>query len=335
MRLYSLFLATCMLLVCACDGGSAHRITEVSSLPNPSEFTLAVLDTTYTAGGVVEGLACEVAREGSGIAVRVLALDAEALKAAAFHMEYDPACWRIESAAGLGMFDSSAALCLLADCRTCAKLAPGRLEFTAVLIDPERATGYTGSGAVAQVLFSPGCEAQSRQASATPGFNDFVRDLTLSGDGAHLSWTYRNTGDYDLNGEAASADLVQIAMNYLANSSSANWDSARFADGDGNGEVNQADIVPIAQNYLGSITGYQVWGANGIAETWNLYGNATLEKNLRTDASRPYFLVDVSGAGYTHYMLWPYDGSDDEGLWSNIAFAGNNPRRVFLNFVER
>jgi hypothetical protein len=333
MRLFPFTLAAILALACACDGRPGPAKSGLSTLPDPSVFAIMPLEATYCAGGKLKGYTCEVSKDSGGMVLRVLAEDAVELKAAAFRLEYDPARWRVESAAGLGSFDETDALALLADCRNCAKLKPGLLEFNAVLIDPEHAAGYTGGGAVAELRFAQGPEP--RQASATPGFRDFVRDLTLSGDGAWLSWTYRNTGDYDLNGEAASSDLVQIAMHYLANSSSTTWDTARMADGDGNGEVNQADIVPIAQNYLGRVSGYQVWGANGVAETWTHFGNATLEVNLRTDASRPYFNVDVSGAGYSHYMLWPYDGSDDEGLWSNIAYAGNSPRRVFLNLIER
>ncbi len=335
MRLLSIITTClCTLIMASCTSGSAVKKTGSPANPNPSDFSLTTLDAASALGDAGAHYTLETSGTGQAASVRVIAQDARELKAVAFRLEYDPARWRLESAAGLGAFAGKQALNLLACGGACAKLPAGTVEFTTVLIDPEHAAGFTGGGAVAELRFTAGLES-SRAASATPGFRDFVRDLTLSSDGGMLSWTYRNTGDYDLNGETASADLVPIALHYLANPGSADWDAARFADGDGNGEVNQADIVPIAQNYRGTITGYEVWGGNDIAGEWSCIGSATLEQNLRTDASRPYFSVNVSGAGYTHFMLWPYDGSDDEGLWSNIAFAGNNPRRVFLKIVER
>lgn len=323
-----------LFLLTACASGSHSSNTQLASVPEASDFTLDVFDTTYISDGKAAAFTLKVEPAGDELTVRVLASDADQLKALAFSLDYDPARLRIQHAAGLNAFAEGKALALAAHSGTCAKLSPGRAECCFMLIDLKHAAGFSGSGAVAELRFALGRETQ-HAASSTPGFDDFVRDLTLSSDGGRLSWTYRNTGDYDLNGETSGADLVPIALHYLANSSSTDWEAARFADGDGNGEVNQADIVPIAQNYRGTIVGYQVWGGNGVAGEWTHFGNATLETNLRTDASRPYFSVDVSSAGYTHYMLWPYDGSDDEGLWSNIAYAGNDPRRVFLNFIAR
>lgn len=166
-----------------------------------------------------------------------------------------------------------------------------------------------------------GMTAAQRAVSSTPGYRDFVTDLTLSGE--VLLWTYRNTGDYNLDGLVGVSDLTPIGQHYEAREGDANWAQAKHADGNGDGMVTVSDITQIGQNFGNLVVGYEVWGGNSVGGEWSFMGEAPMEF-LRDDAARPYFRVGVSG--FSAYRVWPYDGSDDEGWWSNYAFEGSNPQ---------
>lgn len=168
-----------------------------------------------------------------------------------------------------------------------------------------------------------------RSVSFTPyGTQNMVRDLQLSGSGPWLlSWTYRNSGDYDLNGSVNISDLTPIGIHYGAKEAAPLWFLALNADGDGNGEINIADITPIGQNYGGTIVGYGVFGTNDLAGEWNHLGNATVDANLHKNADRLRFVIQLDSLEYSNYALWPYDNSEDEGDWSNTAALGSGSDR--------
>lgn len=76
---------------------------------------------------------------------------------------------------------------------------------------------------------------------------------------ASLSWTYKNQGDYDQNGEVNISDLTPIVVNFGASPAGTNWANKSVADGDENGEVNLSDITPIAMNYSRTVGGYRLF----------------------------------------------------------------------------
>ena len=180
----------------------------------------------------------------------------------------------------------------------------------------------------------------NRSASFTPyGTQNMVRDLQLSGSGPWLlSWTYRNSGDYDLNGSVNISDLTPIGVNFGVKEDDPLWILARKADGDGNGEINIADVTPIGQNFGGTIVGYRVLGTNELAGEWNHLGNATVDVNLHKNADRLRFVIQLDSLEYNNYALWPYDNSSDEGGWSNTVAPGSGTDRRIVgvrNFWSR
>jgi hypothetical protein len=72
------------------------------------------------------------------------------------------------------------------------------------------------------------------------------------------TWTYRNPGDYDQNGEVNGADMVVMARYYQHTTASPDWGEARLADGNGNGQVEFGDVTPLGQNYGNAVNGYFV-----------------------------------------------------------------------------
>jgi hypothetical protein len=163
--------------------------------------------------------------------------------------------------------------------------------------------------------------ASDRQASFTPyGAANKISDLRISGSGPFwLTWHYRNNGDYDLNGEVNISDLTPIALNFGASSPDINWPEASLADGDLNGEVNISDITPIGQSFQGTLTGYRLYATDDPPGEWTSLGNATLATNLYRGTDHPFFRIRLDSLDFKYYALWPFDGSEDEGGWSNIT----------------
>jgi len=187
-------------------------------------------------------------------------------------------------------------------------------------------------------LVEPGPPAAgpSKTTSFTPyGWVNRIDDLVLSGTGPYrLSWTYRNKGDYDLNGMVNVSDLTPIGVFYGMSHSEPRWLFGTAADGDGNGMVTISDITPIGQYFGGTIIGYQVWGTNDPADQWSHVGNATVETNLNKNPLRPRFVVELPSLDYTYYSIWPYDNSEDEGWWSNITALDTAPRRHIIDMEK-
>lgn len=117
---------------------------------------------------------------------------------------------------------------------------------------------------LALIRFASGPETAPRRPSFSQSSTNEVGDLTAVDNGdesATLSWSERNTGDYDLNSEVSVADLVPIAQFFgqPVSESDSNYAQKEVVDGDSNGEINSADLVPIAQNLGSRITGYNVY----------------------------------------------------------------------------
>ncbi len=189
--------------------------------------------------------------------------------------------------------------------------------------------------ALAVVIQQRSSYESDKSVSWTPyGTGSMVDNLTLLGTGPYtLTWTYRNRGDYDLNGEANIADLTPIGMNFGATESDASWLTARRADGDGNGEINISDVTPIGMNYGSKVAGYRLWGTNELNETWTLAGDIELA-TLLGNADEPCFRHALPSLDYTYYRLWTYDNSEFEGGWSNFVVAGQPETDTLGGFYE-
>lgn len=122
--------------------------------------------------------------------------------------------------------------------------------------------------------------------------NDFI--ISQNGDGTiTVSWSYKNVGDYDLNGEVNISDITPLVINFGATINESNRDLIGHIDGDGNGEINLSDITAIVVNYLGLIEGYMfqsnrypgnetTWETIGIFNLYELGFNDRDDSNLLT-----------------------------------------------------
>ena len=76
--------------------------------------------------------------------------------------------------------------------------------------------------------------------------------------GMEFSWTYRQQGDYDLNGSVTIADLSRVGIHFGKHTLSSDWQQAQLADGNCDGLVSIADVTPLGQNFGGRLDGYEL-----------------------------------------------------------------------------
>ncbi|MCC7478705.1 hypothetical protein IT575_09650 [bacterium] len=120
----------------------------------------------------------------------------------------------------------------------------------------------------------------SGNASRDPGEGGRVTDLTVqpgaTADSLRFEWTYRNDGDYDLDGRVRAADMAQVGIWYGRTSADPDWAFAQGADGNGDGRVSIADASVIGMNYGSQVDEYVLcmqygdWNGDGVVATTDL-----------------------------------------------------------------
>ena len=169
--------------------------------------------------------------------------------------------------------------------------------------------------------------------AAAPPAQDYnaVTDLLLAGsasEGWHLSWTYRNVGDYNQDGLVGISDLTPIGQYFGASAGSSAWQAGRLADGDGNGEINIADITPIGSNFFSYCTAYNVYGSDTAQGPWTLVGSLPLPAAL--PGSPLTLMYALPGLDYALYHVQPVDATGATGEPSWLAAAPGEAAEVSL-----
>jgi hypothetical protein len=139
----------------------------------------------------------------------------------------------------------------------------------------------------------------ARHASAAPvGKGSIAPDLSMHLEGAvvHYTWSYRQTGDYDLNGTASIGDLALVGIYYGKTSLSADWQKAQLADGDGNGTINVADVTPIGVNWSGRIEGYELLNRGDDSQPWELFSDQAFAPGTPSTGLYPGYDVTTNMA---------------------------------------
>ncbi|MBN2083449.1 PQQ-binding-like beta-propeller repeat protein [bacterium] len=174
-------------------------------------------------------------------------------------------------------------------------------------------------------------EGTAKRTSAAPvGFGSRVPDLSVHEDGgqAVFSWSYRQHGDYDLNGEVNVSDLTQVGVHFGKNTLSDDWQQAQLADGDGNGEVNVSDVTPIGQNFGGRIDGYELQGRVDSASEYLLKADLDFVAGDKLAGIYPgYEYISAPLPLGPEYRVVPYvDDGDGRayGLASNLYQTTHN-----------
>lgn len=137
-----------------------------------------------------------------------------------------------------------------------------------------------------------------------------VTDLNFSRAARVLSWSYRNLGDYDLDGTVRVQDITPIAVNYLAAVSEPDtlYD---WIDGDKNGEVGVSDVTPIARNYLCEVQGYRIFASESLSDEFEAIGEILFPTGPNAFPVRFEFSVPEDTPRYLSVIPFDSDGLHD------------------------
>ena len=159
-----------------------------------------------------------------------------------------------------------------------------------------------------------------RTASAPPaGASGKVSDLNYDSGAGLLTWSYRNTGDYDLSGEVGVSDITPIALHYLAITTDTigNDPLEAWIDGDLSGEVAVGDITPIAVYFLNQVAGYRILTSDAEDGTFSQIGS-----DVSFGVSNVFpktFSAPLPSGALAFVAVAPLDSSGALGIRSNAV----------------
>ncbi len=156
-----------------------------------------------------------------------------------------------------------------------------------------------------------------RWVSAVPQDNSSqVADLALArvdDISATATWTYRNQGDYNADGQVSVNDLAPIGIFFQSRSTDANWATAQSADGNADGLVSVNDLTPIGLNFQNSVDSYmiQISQTPEAESSWTPAGFALLSDSTQAAAGAPRtFSVSIPAAlGFFYRVVPMYQGA--------------------------
>jgi hypothetical protein len=146
---------------------------------------------------------------------------------------------------------------------------------------------------------------------------------------ARATWSYRNAGDLNLDGQVTIADLTPIGVHFQQSSQDPNWLQHQVADADLNGVVSIQDLTPIGLNFRGRVTEYELQALEFGATEWHSVGSIAFTDSQGAVGPYPTFSIDFAVAGAdTSYRVLPSAGAveDPFGPPSNEVVIGEATR---------
>ena len=149
-----------------------------------------------------------------------------------------------------------------------------------------------------------------------------VDDLEITDlhDGTYtLTWSYRNTGDYNQDGIVNVMDITPLAVHFNESADETN----EWIDGNGDSVINIADITPLAANFFTDCAGYSVQAADAADGTFN--GIALESLNDASGEGRLILSFDLPPGAPRFVRVVPLDGEEVEGTASDVLHVLDPP----------
>jgi len=308
-------------------------------------FELIAIDKKgYPSDKILDAMNIEVETADDSTVVTVKAVEAVGMTESLFYLKYSPETHSPRSA-GPGNFlgQPGEFISVFANRR-------GECHAGIARILPDENGGVSGSGTIAQFTFKNEPYREPAANPYTSEANEYNKVMDLAGiktdAGITLSWTEKNIGDYDNNGEVGVPDITPIAQHYLHEKDGDGvWPDPydELIDGDNSGDIGIADITPIAVNYLNAVVGYNIYRVLDTGGTPDFTDAVPLENPINPEAAASvvrdgildggepptyaliYSFTDATAELGVHYVYvvrpvsLPTD-DPSEGLDSNIAY---------------
>lgn len=328
-------------LLYSCSGGG-ELATETAPLQTDESTVLHLEGLRLLNGSIIEtSSAGRISvswseRDGAPLAT-IEGENVSGLKALYFELEHDTTVQALELRPGAWAINRSLQLAITPE--------SGRSQLGIVLVNPDQAKAFSGSGVLAEISFSTASAV--RTASKAPLTEASRIDFNYEPNVNFFYWYYRNQGDYDQNGEVNISDLTPLAIHFgkSAAGSSFNYSTVEsVVDGDGNGVINISDISPIGINFGNSVESFNIYaGAMALypqnpddPSTAAQLANVTLDtfsgnkasNRMFFQAASPLLIPASSGA-----WLRP-EGGGTEGIPSDIVGFGNKSPKAVLSLSD-
>lgn len=157
-----------------------------------------------------------------------------------------------------------------------------------------------------------------------------IEDLEFmdNGDGTYtFTWSYKNSGDYNQNGDVDIHDITPLAQHYGEEAGDGN----EWIDGDCSGVIDIGDIVPIARYYDRFLTGYGIYGGTSAVGEWQRLCPMwiLLSENTSGAAGRLTLSWTLDAPLYYYYKVTAiYNNAIFLGLDSSVLDTGQAVRWV-------
>ena len=258
---YRLILSACCLLLASCSSGSGIDSPGPTGAESPAQAStialsgLSLLDGSLLDESASQRISVRWSHQAGAPLATIIADEVHELKALYFELEHDPDLASASLQGGPWAGGDSLQLALTP--------AAGRTQAGIVLLDPDNAAGFSGSGVLAELTFCAASGSVAKTSSKAP-LSELNRiDFSYAPDLTLCYWFYQNQGDYDQNGEVNISDLTPLAIHFgkaAAGGSFAFSSVESVVDGDGNGLINISDITPIGVNFGNRVTDFNIYG---------------------------------------------------------------------------
>jgi len=167
--------------------------------------------------------------------------------------------------------------------------------------------------AFASQLGTRNAEGRTGKLVSTPpgGESNRVTDMSIidHGDGTcTLTWSYRNTGDYNQDGIVNIQDITPLAVHFNEAADAEN----EWIDGNGDGAINIQDITPLAANFFNECAGYTIESSDNPDSGFTV--EATVPRSEASGSGRLHFEHALSLAGGLWIRVVPMDSGGAPGI---------------------